>query len=569
MGVPVFDLEAYDWTEIVAVGFYPGGKAEYLEFLKISDDCDPVWEFLSYIRDMYPGMRLFAHNAANYDNKFILNCLIKHDQKVRLEGGTSKLVWTDPQISFEDSYLLLGRGLASVCTAFEVPRKLFWDHNETRDLWNEVLSGSTTEMKMKLDSRLDAFRAYLRRDVISLSEALDKYCTVLLDKFGIVPSSTISLTSVKAFDKSFYPVKKIHSNEEYEVFIRQATFGGRNEIYKRYGEDLNLYDVRRMYLSCYDVPVPIGKMMWTANNLDEGTITNAWVKVPDVQIGPLPKRWKGRLIFPVGTYRGWWDSRELQFACNYLGVDCKVLRQLKCDEEPILKGFGEYISELSEGANPDLGKIWKLFGLRLCGKFGQHRFRTEVTHISDIEDFTGYYPIDSSEIYHERIVKLEGNRSPYIKPAINMRIRSEARIRHLKYMMQAGNVFYCDTDSVYTTTVMPTGDEPGDLHLLDTAQRAYFIKLKLYGYINKWGLLKQISSGYSEFKLCEYDFQKLLEGKEIEGTYKVMGSWRESLEGQGVKMRSNELTPVSRMRFENRVKEGLETLPIKLEEKEK
>lgn len=568
MGVPCFDIECYDWTEVVAVGFWTG--SEYLEFLRAGEEVDPVWEFLSYIKDFYPGIRIFAHNAANFDNKFILNCLIRHGEKIRLEGGTSKLVWTDPQISFEDSYLLLGRSLASVCSAFDVPRKLYWDHSETKDLWKDVLSGSPTEMKVRLDARLDAFRAYLKRDVVSLSEALDRYCKLLLDKFGIVPSSTISLTSVKAFDKSFYPVKKIHSNEEYEIFIRQATFGGRNEIYRRYGEDLNLYDVRRMYLSCYDIPVPIGKMFWTTKNLDEGTVTNAFVKVPkDTFIGPLPKRWRGRLIFPVGEYAGWWDTKELRFACDYMGVDVTVLRQLRCDEEPVLKGFGEYISELSSGANSDLGKIWKLFGLRLCGKFGQHRFRTEIAHISDIEDFTGYYPIDSSEIYHERIVKLEGNRSPYIKPAINMRIRSEARIRHLAWMLRAKNVLYCDTDSVYTPTTMPIGDNPGDLHLLDTAQRAYFIKLKLYGYINKWGILKQISSGYSEFRLCEYDFQRLLEGKEIEGTYKTMGSWKEALEGQGVKMRSNELTPVSRMRFENRTKDGLDTLPIVLEEKKK
>lgn len=565
MGIPCFDIECHSWTEVVAVGFWDGST--YIEFLKTSDDTDPVWEFLSYIRDLYPGIRLFAHNAANYDNKFILNSLIKHDQKVRLEGGTSKLIWTEPQLTFEDSYLLLGRGLASVCCAFDVPRKLYWDHEETRDLWKDVLSNDGSRpLDIRLDSRLDAFRAYLRRDVISLAEALEKYCKVLLDKFGIVPSSTISLTSVKAFNKRFYPVKSIQANEEYENFIRQATFGGRNEIYKKYGEELNLYDVRRMYLSCYDVPVPVGKMMWTTNSLDEGTITNAVVKVPDVLIGPLPKRWRNRLIFPVGTYSGWWDTRELQFACNYLGVDVKVLRQLKCDEEPILEDFGNYVSELSAGANADLAKIWKLFGLRLCGKFGQHRFRTEIAHISDIEDFTGYYPIDKSEIYHERIVKLEGNRSPYIKPAINMRIRSEARIRHLKWMLRAGTVLYCDTDSVYTPTEMPVGEEPGDLHLLDTAQRAYFIKLKLYGYINKWGLLKQISSGYSDFRLCEYDFKRLLEGHEIEGSYSTMGNWRESLLGQGVKMKEKEMTPVSRLRFENRVKDGLDTLPIKLDE---
>jgi len=548
--VPVFDIEVIDWTCPIAVGFYDGRT--YREFLKLSDDYDVIWEFLEAIGKDQKKLRLFAHNAAHFDNKFILEALCRHGQKVKFVAGMAKIVWIEADISFEDSYILVGRGLASLCEAFDTPRKLTWDHTKTKDMWEGGDSTGLTE-----------FRKYLERDCISLSLALDKYCQVLLENFGVTPSSTLSLTAVKAFDKSFYPVKQIEANEGFEDFIRAATYGGRNEVYKRYGEDLNIYDVRSMYVSCYDVPVPIGKLYWTKPNLDVGTLARAIVKVPDDKlIGPLPYRHQGRLIFPVGEFEGLWDTRELRYAANQ-GTDVTLVSQLRCDEEPILKDFGLRIQDLRKTDNLELSKIWKLFGLRLSGKFGQHRYRSEVKHISEIEDQEGYYPIDDGEIYHERTILMKGHRSPYIKPAINMRVRSEARLRHLS-LLQDSDPYYCDTDSIYTTSKLPTGPEIGDLRLVGRAARAYFVRCKFYGYLTYRGILNQRTSGYRDFKLSEYDFRKLLEGREIISDFQSLGNWKDILQGKGIVL-SDRHRAVSRFtQFENRVTSGSETYPIKL-----
>ena len=553
--IPVFDIEVIEWTEPIAVGFFDG--TNYKEFLKVSEDFDVVWEFLSYLRDNYPGIKLYAHNATNFDNKFILNSLHQHGEKVRFIAGMGKIIWVDTDISFEDSYLLLGRSLSLLCKAFNVESKLEWEHSETVDIW---------EMQAKLDS----FRAYLKRDCLALSEVLDAFCKELINKFGIVPSSTLALTSVKIFDKKFYPVKNIHSNEDNESFIRYATYGGRNEVYRRYGENLNLYDIRSMYLSCYDVPVPIGKLGWVRPNLDRGILAEAVVKVPkDSLIGPLPYRHKGHLVFPVGEFKGWWDMRELKFSTS-LGCDISITRQLDGDEDTVLKEFGDTIFDLrSNCGNRDLSRIWNLLGLRLSGKFGQHRWRTEVKHISEIEDFTGYYPIDESEVYHEASVYQNGHRSPYVKPAVNMRIRSEARIRHLEYLLEAskvGRVYYCDTDSVYTDVDMPLTSLPGGLQLMDYAQRAYFIQCKFYGYVDKLGNLKQRTAGYRDFKLWEVDFKGLLEGQNIQQQFQTISNWRDILKRKGITL-VDRYHPVSSLfSGRNRIVDGLDTQPIKLPE---
>ncbi len=199
--IPTFDIEVVNWVEPVAVGFFDGN--EYHEFLKIADDHNPVIDFLEFLGDHCRGVKLFAHNAASFDNKFILNGLHHLDQRVRFEGGMSRIIWVEKKIAFEDSYVLLGRNLAAVCEAFDVPRKLEWDHVGTEDnIWS-------------LKDRFDSFRAYLKRDCTSLSQAVENYSLLLLDYFGITPASTMSLTAVRAFDRRFHPVRDIASNEQF------------------------------------------------------------------------------------------------------------------------------------------------------------------------------------------------------------------------------------------------------------------------------------------------------------------------------------------------------------------
>jgi len=562
-GIPVYDIETLGWVNPVAVGFYSG--EEYFEFFKTGEDHDVIWEFLCFLRDNFAGIKLYAHNAVHFDNKFILHTLTRHKEKVQFSAGIARLTWSAPDIDFEDSYLVIGRSLNNCCQAFSVPQKLQWDHDETQNPWEMM-------------NRLDQFRAYLKRDCIALSEVMGKYCQTLIKEFGVTPSMTMSLTSAKIFDKCFYPVKKIDANEKFETFIRAATFGGRNEVFHRYGKGVYFYDIISMYVSCYDVPMPIGKMQWTTPDIDKPTLAEAIVKVPQMMIGPLPYRLvvpgthDVRLVFPVGEFKGWWDTRELKKAARK-GVDIKLLRQLQADEEPILKNFGKKIMELRyKSENVELSRIWKLHGVRLSGKFGQHRFVTETAHCLDIDNFDGWVPIDDEEIYHERLVALNGRRSPYIKPAINMRVRAEARIRHNELLTHAknrGTLYYCDNDSVICDIPMYTGKKAGQLNLIDHATEAWFIRPKFYGYENDMGHMRLKTSGYHDYKLTRHDFEQLLQGGEIAANcFKSVSHWKDSLTDAGVKLVSRSRSVRTSRDFENRIVNGLETEPIRLEMKD-
>lgn len=555
--IATYDIETIGMDQPIAIGMFTG--KEYRSYLRTSEDSDPIWDFLCDVKENFQGVRFFAHNAVNFDNKFILNSLIRHGEKVQFPVGSARIHWTEPCVDFEDSYLMLGVGLRKACKAFDLREKGVWDHKTTANVFES--------------GKLQEFLEYLRRDCEALYEVIKSYCKTLLDNFNMLPSMTLSLTAAKIFDKCFYSLKAVDANEDFESFIRQATYGGRNEVFRRKADSFYLYDVRSMYVSCYDSDVPIGRMQWTTPNIDKPSIALAKVKVPPMHVGPLPFKLNtsiagSRLIFPVGEFKGWWDVSELRFAASK-GCDISIQKQLECDEAPILKEFGEKMWELRTLANPDMSLIWKLHGLRLAGKLGQHRFRTEISHINDIEDQEGWWPIDDSETYHERVTMCNGHRAPYTRPAVNMRIRSQARIRHGAKLFEAlnkGRIYYCDNDSIYTDIPMFQGEGLGDLKLVDHAVEGWFIRQKFYGYIDDRGHLRTRTAGFHEFKLQAQDFEGMVQGdiKSLDHSFEVLTPWKSALSGRGTQLVGLRKTITAEREFESRIINGVDTEPIRL-----
>ena len=521
LGMTIGYIGDNDPTSPAVLGFFTGATDQYFEFVREHEDDDIIWRFLDFLRNTYPGITIYSHNGVDNEHKFLINALVHRGEKIRFMGGTSKIEWDEPSITFIDSYSVMAMGISKMTRAMNVTRKAGTQDQHT---------GPVRDPEMRVNC-------------IALSECLGRFESLLLHHFDISPSSTISLIAVKVLDRKFFPLKYIHPNEKYERFVRRATYAGRNEVYRRFGAGVNLYDIRGNYISCYDTPVPTGQMFWINPDLSRGSLCEAIVKVPeDMFVGPLPVRIEGRLYFPVGKLRGWWDTTELRFA-EELGCTVEPLRQLCAEEVPALKTFADYLCNLRDQAdyeeyNPDLGRLWKTLGLRLCGKFGQTRSRSEVCHILDLDDETGWCPIDTHEVYHEKTSSMEGSRMPFIRTAVNMRIRAEARVRHLRILLAAdrkGQIFYGDTDSVYTTAQMSVGTKHGELQLKDWASRAYFIKCKTYGYIDRNGRTKQRTAGFKDVALSEADFQAVLdEGKEVHFTWKSLPGWKTAITADNI-----------------------------------
>jgi len=164
---------------------------------------------------------------------------------------------------------------------------------------------------------------------------------------------------------------------------------------------------------------------------------------------------------------------------------------------------------------------------------------------------------------------MSGHRTPYIKPAISMRVRAEANIRHTRWLLKAlkeGGIYYCDTDSIACNTELPTGKDLGELQLVNKAIRGYFIQPKFYGYVSRSEVLYQTTAGFRDFKLSEGDFQDLLNGKKsVEDSYLGFTNWRQILETGQVRRENRHRTVSPSLGFRNRHLVGKDTEPIELQ----
>ena len=185
-----------------------------------------------------------------------------------------------------------------------------------------------------------------------------------------------------------------------------------------------------------------------------------------------------------------------------------------------------------------------------------------------VKDFTGSIPIDKEENFQEIMEYVTGKKGPYIKPAINMRIRAEARVRHTAQLLDAykqGRIYYCDTDSIICDAELETGPDVGELQRLNHAERGYFVQPKFYGYVvttyGRKTVLVQRSAGFRDFRLQEHDFKQLLDGKEVKTQqFDGLTNWKEVLAGDGVAIRERQRT-VGGPPHGSRVVDGYDTSP--------
>jgi len=542
-----FDIELVG-QEPVAVGFFDGER--YTDFLKEREGEDFLWQFLCFLKNERVRV-VYAHDGKSYENKCVLNTLVSHGQRLSTDAGLISLTWIEGGIHFKDSHALLRMSLVKACEAFKIPY----------------------EIRPKRVGRL--YREYLRRDTIALACAYAAFVKELFITFGLTdkegPGDTLSLTALRIF-KKFYPIEDIHPNAEFGHMIREALYPTRNEVYRRYGEDISIYDIRSMFVSCYDTPVPIGKMNWRFPRMDKGVIARAEVKIPEsMTIGPLPLYLNGRLIFPTGEFEGWWDMVELRYA-KEIGCKVKLVAQLEGEEEAVLSSFGKMICNLRSEASPELGKIWKQLGILLTGKFAQSRPQTTVRHILEIQEDErdGWEPLSIDSPYFIGNRKKQMNRSA--RPAITMRVRATARVKHHRILMevlkQGGSLYYCDTDSVFCSQGidLPVGENPGELKHEGDATRGYFLMNKFYAIVDTKGRLWQKSAGFRDLLLKEEELKILLDGEsvKVKGKSKSLSSLKEIVRSGDI--RRDNLKTVVRQPYanQNRTIDGLNTYPYQL-----
>lgn len=515
------DIETRQWVHPYAVGFYDG--VEYHDF--IGPDCiDKAMRFVLQAR--YSGCWIYAHNGGNFDFTFLLNWLLKSKQEVKYkteitpigscmfrldvfeldDDGDKKHTGEDWRVkwTFLDSARLMPIRLDDLGETFGIGRKV-------------ELSMSYDELAEEKNRPL--MRDYLRQDCVLLYKAVDKLQDIIFGMGGQIgptlPSTALDLFRRRFLKEDIYTNRHTVGCESYgkgltteckgcgHEFIRKAYYGGRAEIFrmefdgKTKGHEVaRLYDVNSMYPACMLEPMPVGPGMVIEGLTEELVYKNALrkigivdcdVEVPaDCYLPPLPIRQgkSGKLVFPVGRFRGTWDTAELTLLKEVGGKILRVHKSVWFDEETIFSRFVHSIYKYRDKSLPTWNKgldwIAKILLNASYGKFAMREARSKfLIHPDKIEDLE---PIDLNADIWKEDVEVSPN---YIVPQIAVHVTALAR-RQLWTILHGvvkagGRIYYCDTDSVVCSGVeLDTSNKLGALKLENTISRASYILPKLY-----------------------------------------------------------------------------------------
>lgn len=459
--------------------------------------------------------RIYAHNGGHFDHLFLLGWLYEHADEYRFE-----VVLAQSRIQRLDVWRL------------DTPRKKL--------CWSFV--DSISIIPLSLEEAGKTFQTAEQKDPIDLNTPeddpiWDKYCMLdtkslhailvkfhrLVESLGGEVGLTAPATAINLFLRRFlkgtverhahfkdckgrcedpkcarklFPVNKEGKtlcdgtcHGCLHAWVTDAYYGGRTELFRRYGKRLLHFDINSSYPRAMMDMVPVGKKVEIINPTWEQCrflaksgycgLLECDVFIPKTcHIPPLPYRHEGKLKFPKGhLVGGTWNIREL-LLCEepeVRGTVSNIRKAVFYEGAPIFAKMVETIYKYRDKSNPyfdeGLSFIAKLILNSLYGKFGQKAQREAIMLVSpgnpdEWPTHLGGVPYNG-EPHKDRLWKIPVFVDlPYMIPQIAQEITSNARIRLFRAMlaaMRAGiEVFNTDTDSLTLDGAIATGDKLGE-----------------------------------------------------------------------------------------------------------
>jgi len=488
----VFDIESNNWIDFLLLGFFDGN--EYKEFHSLD-------KFLQHIsQPKYKHYIFFAHNGGKFDFLFILERIMQKFEFKLIErtGSIIAILIGDiyqgrfrKQFEFRDSYALLKDSLKNLTNDFDV------EHKKKGDV-------SFNRTHKANEPRL---RKYLEHDCLGLFEVLTKF---FASEFVVHPQMTIASQALDTFRSLYCDLSDVvrFPIDEEEYFRENWYSGGRVEVYKGYGKGLHWYDVNSLYPSAMLEEMPEGEVYHTKTyQKDLIGFYKVWIEtLPSFYISPLLIKRDKENLFVNGKGEYFLSSVTLDFLVKEFGIKFHVLEGFYFKKKERI--FNEYVSTFyklkNEHKGDAIGLISKYMLNSLYGKFGQMRWKETVeVYTPDSKNFVQF------ENDFGLILVLKKSHSRFILPYLAAFITDLARLKHYQYMQLCEDaMFYCDTDSLFTSKKMPTnvvGKEIGQLHY-EGSYDGIFLAPKSYA-LRKAGKeivkFKGFDSGqfsYSDFK---------------------------------------------------------------------
>ena len=473
--IQVFDIEARNWND-----FQIGGALTEKGYQSFPT----AFELYNYMQEI--GGTWYAHAGGRYDFRFFMKFLKGTKAKVIIRNS-SLINIRQGDFILQDSYALLPFSLKKLGENFETKHQ-------------------KTEFDFEVDFE-DKKRLieYNENDCYVLAEVLTRF-----EKEIGQLRKTISSQAMKSFTE-ISPLKNVYREKAIESDFREAYYGGRVEVFKRYGKNIKMYDVNSMYGSVMRQPLPCSKCLQVRNFYSD------WLGIYEIEwecfdgiLPVLPIREDGMLIFRLGTGHGWYTSHEIELA-KEKGYKIKVIKgYIWLDQQPLLKEYVEYWYQ-KRLESKTLGIISKLMINSLYGRFGIREIGSSLyfqePKYEDIVKGNWICMSEEDDIWaHDEILHLR-----YVYPQLSAFITSYARITLYHYLENCENsLYYCDTDSFVTDRDFPVDSNLGGIKI-ESKGEGIFIAPKLYSIKTENGN-KIAAKGFYKKQLNHNSFEEALAG---------------------------------------------------------
>lgn len=379
-----------------------------------------------------------------------------------------KIIFSNMSIEFRCSKKILPASLNDIARDFKLKPKLkypysFIDKNRLYYCGKLECDGNIWDYINIKEYTIE----YCIRDVEITRNFIIELAKIIWSdqKIKIIDSYTISALSLKIFEKKFNYMKvPLIFPRSLDLFIREAYFGGRVEIFGNTDKNVYHYDFPGMYGLCMYEKMPISIPYWESvknvdlHNLKPGYYTIRW-RSDSLRIPVLPvKNIYGKLIFPNGEHSGTYWFEEIEAFLINGGKVISIDRALIYDKyDYAFNTFVDYFNIFRSR-----GGVFKIMGKliinSLYGKLGSgiHNARYIVCYNSNelTELFNKYNILSITELNKIFIVEVHDNTIINgLNIGIAAAITSKARIKLLNTMIDVekngGRMLYCDTDSLF------------------------------------------------------------------------------------------------------------------------
>lgn len=470
-----YDLEWIPGTlEVRLVGVFDGN--EYRHYYSVEEFINEELVYSNKSKWFY------AHAGGLADVQFVLESLLKiggFSIKAAFSGSSaiivnarkSKIAW-----KFVDSYWLLRDSLANIAKSLgmkkggDVPGFDKFTEEQKKDFFTNV--------------PILELRDYNEQDCRILWSAIRNFEEAIWQWGGNLKMTQAS-TAMDLFRRKFL-LKDIDTFESLNETCRKAYFASRVEVFTRDCEDSNYYDINSSFPFAMMNPCP-GNYLGASRRLpddDKPYIADVEFEIGETYFPPAPTRIGGRVFFPVGRWRSWLSSVDVQL------LEREGHRIIKCYEAHKFDQFNdlaEYVQTIynkrKNSTDPFEKQVLKILMNSLYGKFGEASEKTAMYFDPSEKQLAAWElgETDVENLFPGCWLEYKKEVVAHAHVAISVHITALARRTIFDFMSNCNDFHYCDTDGFSTTEELGvTGNELGQLKFEKRIGVGTFVAPKVY-----------------------------------------------------------------------------------------